>query len=63
MPYVGFIATFALPLGWMVYSLGAGAVLSTVAMIASALVVYVGLRAVLDREVAELGIDAVGKDR
>jgi hypothetical protein len=63
VPYAGFITTFALPLGWLVNSLGAGAALSTVAMIASALAVYVGLRAVLDREVAELGIDAVERGR
>ena len=60
VPYLGFVTTVAVPLGWMAYSLGAGAALSAVAMIASALVVYVGLRAVLDNEVTALGIDAVG---
>jgi hypothetical protein len=63
VPYVGTLATFVLPLGWMVDSLGAGAVLSALAMMASAVVVYGALRAVLDRELAELGIDAVGGRR
>jgi hypothetical protein len=63
VPYVGTLATFVLPLGWMVDSLGAGAALSALAMMASAVVVYAALRAVLDRELAELGIDAVGGRR
>jgi hypothetical protein len=61
VPYVGVIVTFVLPLGWMVSSLGAGDALSILAMIASALVAYLGLRAALERELVELGIDAVGQ--
>jgi hypothetical protein len=58
VPYVGFITTCVLPLGWMMS--GFGAAPASVAMIAAAVVAYVALRAVLDRELFALGIDAVG---
>jgi hypothetical protein len=58
VPYVGFITTCVLPLGWMLN--GFGAAPASAAMIAAAVVAYVALRAILDRELAALGIDAVG---
>ena len=41
-PYAGSVTTVAFPLGWMVFSLGAGALLSAAAIVASALVAYGG---------------------